>query len=507
VALFDLSGDKDDAPASTSQVRQTGGLQPGDVLDGKYRIERLVGEGGMGQVLAATHLGLNQQVAIKIMLADKAADSDSVERFLTEARAVVMLKSSHIARVFDVAKTEAGLPYIVMELLDGKDLVTVLLESGALPYADAVDVILQACDALAEAHALGIIHRDLKPENFFLSRRRDGTPHVKLIDFGISKLGIEANSRSGRRVVTQENTVLGSPTYMSPEQVRNSKSVDERSDIWSVGVSLYELLTAAEPFGADSIPEIFVNVLTKTPAAPDQLVQEIPPDLSAIVMRCIEKDPAARFQSVGELASALFRFGTGKPSSVAPTWGEGDRAPDSQSSLVGRLGPATNPGFKVVTGIKIVPTPVDPMSPVASSPAPMSVSATIAETPAKSGRGRIAAIAFAAVVLLSASGAAAWWKLHHIAPPTAAAAAPPSAVAAAPTLPEATPSAEPAPSASAASVASAASTSSSASPRASASAATRGGRPAVLTKPAGARPVTGGAAPKPSGLPRERTSW
>ena len=486
-------------------MRQAVGLAPGDVVDGKYRIERLVGEGGMGQVLAATHLGLGQQVAIKIMLADKAADTDSVERFLREARAVVMLKSSHIARVYDVAKTPDGVPYIVMELLDGKDLVTVLLESGALPYPDAVDVILQACDALAEAHGLGIIHRDLKPENFFLSRRRDGTPHVKLIDFGISKLGIEANSKSGRRIVTQENTVLGSPTYMSPEQVRNSKSVDERSDIWSIGVSLYELLTAAEPFGADSIPEIFVNVLTVTPAAPDTIVADIPPELSAIVMRCMAKDPAARFQNVGELANALSRFSTGKPSSVAPTWGD-EKAPDSQSSLVGRLGPQTNPAFKVPG----LPAGVAPAEPIASSPAPMSVSATIAETrPAKSGRGLAVALSLVAVVLLSAGGAAVWWKLRH-APSVAAASIttpPPSAAAAAPP-PETAPSAEPPPPV--ASAASSVAAATSASPRGSASATARGGRPgAAASKPVAAPRAGAGttAAPKSSALPRERTSW
>ena len=504
MAFVDLSEEKDDASASASHMRRAVGFAPGDVLDGKYRIERLVGEGGMGQVLAATHLGLGQQVAIKMMLAEKAADTDSVERFLREARAVVMLKSSHIARVYDVAKTPAGVPYIVMELLDGKDLVTVLLESGALPYQDAVDVILQACDALAEAHGLGIIHRDLKPENFFLSRRRDGTPHVKLIDFGISKIGIEANSKSGRRIVTQENTVLGSPTYMSPEQVRNSKSVDERSDIWSIGVSLYELLTAAEPFGADSIPEIFVNVLTVTPAAPETIVADIPPELSAIVMRCIAKDPSARFQTVGELANALSRFGMGKPSSVAPTWGE-EKAPDSQSSLVGRLGPQTNPAFKVPG----LPSGVAPNEPVASSPTPMSVSATIAETPpAKSGRGLAIALSLTAVVLLSAGGAAAWWKLRHSRSAAAAslAAPPPSAVVAAPP-PETSPSTDPPPPV--ASAASSVTTASSASPRASATA--RGGRPGnPASKPVAApRAGTGTTtvAPKSSALPRERTSW
>ena len=216
---------------------------------------------------------------------------------------------------------------------------------------------LQACDAVAEAHALGIIHRDLKPENFFSSRRRDGSPHVKVLDFGISKLGVESTSHKGRRVVTQENTVLGSPTYMAPEQVRNSKRVDERSDIWSLGVSLYELLTAAEPFGAESIPEIFVNVLTMTPAAPDQVVAEIPPELSAIVMRCLEKEPAARFQSVGELASRALALRHGQAGVGRADVGRrrDEQAPDSSSSLVRRLAPPTRPPFKPMV---IAPRPL-----------------------------------------------------------------------------------------------------------------------------------------------------
>ena len=252
VATFDRSEESERATSSAARRREGSKLGPGDVIGGKYRVERVVGEGGMGQVLAATHLGLGQEVAIKIMLAEKATESDSVERFLREARAAVMLKSSHVARVFDVATTDTGLPYIVMELLDGKDLVTVLIESGALPYADAVDVIVQTCDAVAEAHALGIIHRDLKPENFFLSRRRDGTAHVKVLDFGISKLGVESSSHKGRRIVTQENTVLGSPTYMSPEQVKNSKRVRDlrqRAHGDSGGAGSGRLRHSARAFG------------------------------------------------------------------------------------------------------------------------------------------------------------------------------------------------------------------------------------------------------------------
>ncbi len=530
MATFDLRGDGERAPsgARESTDRKERRLAPGDVLGGKYRVERLVGEGGMGQVLAATHLGLGQEVAIKIMLAEKATESDSVERFLREARAAVMLKSSHVARVFDVATTDTGLPYIVMELLDGKDLVTVLLESGALPYADAVDVLVQVCDAVAEAHSLGIIHRDLKPENFFLSRRRDGTPHVKVLDFGISKLGAESTTTKGRRLVTQENTVLGSPTYMSPEQVKNSKRVDERSDVWSLGVSLYELLTAAEPFGADTIPEIFVNVLTTTPATPDQLVPGIPPELSAIVMRCLEKEPSARFQNVGELANALARYGTGKVTSVAPTWGDKERAPDSSSSLVSRLSAPTPPPFQpmlIASSTTRMPQPATapPMS--ISSRAPTGLSATIAESPPqKSNRALGIGLSLAAVAMLMVAGAGtAWWKLRraHAITATASAAAPPSGEAAGAGSSD--------PAASAASAAAASDSSSppvavasadTASPRPSASttsaapvtagaagATGRGGKPGAPRTFGGSRPSSSSAAPKPTALPRERTSW
>jgi serine/threonine-protein kinase len=530
VATFDLRGDGEHAPASgarESTDRKDRRLAPGDVLGGKYRVERLVGEGGMGQVLAATHLGLGQEVAIKIMLAEKATESDSVERFLREARAAVMLKSSHVARVFDVATTDTGLPYIVMELLDGKDLVTILLESGALPYADAVDVLVQVCDAVAEAHSLGIIHRDLKPENFFLSRRRDGTPHVKVLDFGISKLGAESTTTKGRRLVTQENTVLGSPTYMSPEQVKNSKRVDERSDIWSLGVSLYELLTASEPFGADTIPEIFVNVLTTTPATPDQVVAGIPPELSAIVMRCLEKEPSARFQNVGELANALARYGTGKVTSVAPTWGEKERAPDSSSSLVSRLSVPTPPPFQpmlIASSTTRMPQPATPPPMSISSRAPMGLSATIAEAPPpKSSRALGIGLSVAAAALLLVAGAGtAWWKLHRAHAITASAAATPSGEAggAGSSDPAAAAAAAASPATSAAAAAPASDASPSpplasaepTSPRPAASTTSttgRSGKPGSPRTFGGARPAASSAtaAPKSTGLPRERTSW
>jgi eukaryotic-like serine/threonine-protein kinase len=543
VAERDLSNRSSEL--TSSQIRASaGGYARGDLVAGKYRIERLVGEGGMGQILAATHVDLGQEVAIKIMLAEKAKDADSVERFLREARAAVMLKSSHVARVFDVGTTESGLPYIVMELLDGKDLFTLMMENGALPYGEAVEALLHACDAVAEAHAHGIIHRDLKPENLFLTQRRDGTAIVKVLDFGISKIGVDpAAVRKGRRMVTQENTVLGSPSYMSPEQVRNSKRVDERSDIYSLGVTLFELLTAAEPFGGDSTPEIFVNVLTTMPVAPHLVVPAIPPELSAVVMRCIAKEPSARYQNVTELANALLPFSRGKPTSIAPSWDGADPPPDS--ALVRRLStPNPIPVPPVRNTLAIPGTPqAFPVTPFHLTPQPfpapgieghsssspaMPVSATIAETRAsRSPRSAGMVIAAAtALTLIALIGAGLAWRSMHRSSAAAAAGAgaagasvaPPAVVgevAAGRTTDDPAPAS--APSAAAASASASAPASAPAlamatpiaAPQTTAAAGrgvARVAAPPPRAAPAPARPSQG-TAPKPSALPRERTSW
>jgi serine/threonine-protein kinase len=545
--------DDEDASAVESQIRSSRvALNLGDILDGKYRVERLVGQGGMGQVFAATHVALGQQVAIKIMLAEKAENEDSVERFLHEARAAVMLKSSHVARVYDVGTTR-GSPYIVMEFLDGKDLVTMLLESGRFAHVEAVDCLLQACDAVAEAHALGIIHRDLKPENLFLSRTRDGSPQIKVIDFGISKIGgADSAARKVRRVVTQEHTVLGSPSYMSPEQVKSSKRVDERSDIWSLGVTLYELLTAAEPFGADTTPEIFVNVLTVSPMSPAQVVPEVPPDLSAVVMRCLEKEPADRFQSVAELASALVPFSSNADRGSRPSW-TGDMEPASSRSLVRRLEtprelpvqapvqqrtveiepPAQPRPLSVSTPRQpvsghlpiadrqssgyLVPPPAPPSSGASlASPSSLSsmvglpVSATISEDPPPRSRvGRavaiVATVAVLAVVAFMVVGGVGWSRAERSEQKPAAAAAAPN-VDTSLSAPPPTASAAPEVAASATATASA-SPSSPSSAKASAPAAPpRGGR-AASPRPVARPAVPNGPPPKPSALPRERTSW
>ena len=259
----------------------------------------------MGIVVAARHLKLEQQVAIKFMLPDLLKSTEAGGRFLREARAAVRLRSEHVARILDIAELPTGLPYIVMELLEGSDLAAVIYASAPLAVDDAVDYVLQTCEAIAEAHALGIVHRDLKPENLFVTRRRDGAAWIKVLDFGISKViaGLESR-QSGARVTTRES--MGSPTYMSPEQMRCTRDVDGRADIWSLGIILYELLTGRQPFTGRSIAEVCLQV-TQDPMPP--LVRpDLPEGLAAVVAKCLAKDPEDRYLLVADLVRALAPF-------------------------------------------------------------------------------------------------------------------------------------------------------------------------------------------------------
>jgi serine/threonine-protein kinase len=277
---------------------------PGTVLVGKYRIERLLGEGGMGWVVVATHLQLEQRVALKFMRASRST-TDAIGRFIREARAAARIQSEHVARVSDVGTLENGSPYLVMEFLDGGDLEGALRGNRALPVALTIDYAMQACEGLAEAHAAGIVHRDLKPANLFLARRTDGSVRVKLLDFGISKLAPLPGS--GPDVgMTSTQALMGSPLYMSPEQLRSSKNVDRRTDIWSMGVILFEMLCGRPPFIGETLPEVCARIMAEPPAA---LSADVPPALEAVVMRCLEKDPQRRFPHVAALAQALAPFG------------------------------------------------------------------------------------------------------------------------------------------------------------------------------------------------------
>jgi eukaryotic-like serine/threonine-protein kinase len=281
-------------------------LGDGSVVADKYRIERVIGEGGMGIVFAAVHLELDHRVALKIVRDELTEHDEAVERMLREARNSARLRSEHVARVLDVSRLASGAPYIVMEFLEGEDLASHLARYQRLASAEAVTFLLQVCEAVAEAHAADIVHRDLKPENLFLTTRADGAEIVKVLDFGVSKhLSREPEAR-----LTNPRKVLGSPDYMAPEQMRANAPNDVRADIWSLGAVLYELLTGRRPFEAEGIPAICARVLDEEPTPPQSLVEAIPAGLEAVVLRCLRKNPNDRYQRVAELAAALAPFGS-----------------------------------------------------------------------------------------------------------------------------------------------------------------------------------------------------
>jgi len=289
-------------------------LQPGEILAGRYVVDRVIGSGGMGVVVAARHAELGHLVAIKLLLPELVDRPEVVERFLREARAVVQLKSEHAVRVLDVGLHEprgarAGrppVPYMVMEYLDGVSLFG-LLARGPIAIPDAADQIAQACEALEEAHRLGIVHRDLKPDNLFVTRRPSGAALLKVLDFGISLVP----EGEGASRLTGHADVMGTPLYMSPEQMMSARNADARSDVWALGATLYELLTGRAAFAGANVTEICTRVLSSVPASPSALRAEIPAELSAVVLRCLEKAPERRFPSAGELGRALSPFRQG----------------------------------------------------------------------------------------------------------------------------------------------------------------------------------------------------
>jgi serine/threonine-protein kinase len=259
-------------------------------------------------VLAVRHEKLEQRMALKLMLPGAGEHGAAVARFLREARAAARIQSEHVARVFDVGELDSGEPYMAMEYLEGSDLGSIIATRGALEPERAVDYLLQACEALAEAHARGIVHRDLKPGNLFLVYRVGGDTSVKLLDFGISKVAPTAEAR-GDGVTTNTSSLMGSPLYMSPEQMLSSRTVDARADIWALGVVLYEMLTANMPFMADTMPEICALVMNAPPVPIERYKPGLPESLVRVVTCCLEKRPEDRFANVAELAKALAPHG------------------------------------------------------------------------------------------------------------------------------------------------------------------------------------------------------
>jgi len=283
--------------------------RPGETIAGKYVVEGPCGRGGLAAILSAMHVGLDQRVALKVLLPQWAGDAAIVERFLREGRAATSIRSEHVVRVFDVGTLESGAPYLVLEYLDGHNLDDVITMWGPLPVATAVDWVLQAAEAIAEAHALGIVHRDIKPANLFLTKRADGSSCIKVIDFGLSKI-TDPKMRGALSKVTQPKEVFGSPHYMAPEQLRAACDAGAPADLWSLGAVLHELLTGQPPFHGETMPEICATVLTEAPPPVTSLRAGIPAQIETAVLRCLQKEPGDRFGSVAEFAAALSPFGT-----------------------------------------------------------------------------------------------------------------------------------------------------------------------------------------------------
>ncbi|HVK64955.1 MAG TPA: serine/threonine-protein kinase, partial [Polyangium sp.] len=320
----------------------------GDVIADKYRVDHLLGSGGMGVVVAATHLTLRTRRAIKVMLPHVLGSPLCAERFLREARALSELRSAHVARVYDVGRLPNDAPFMVMEYLEGQTLLARLAQRGPLPAEEVAVYALHACEALAEAHALGMVHRDLKPDNLFLTQAHDGSPCVKVLDFGVSKL---LHDEGPTR--TSTGAIVGSPLYMSPEQINAAHDIDGRSDIWAMGIILFQLVTGECPFAGSSVLEILAQIANKKPPAPSTLRRDLKAPLDAVILRCLQKDRALRYPDVVALARDLAPLARAEPdppasllariervSAMATKLASMSTAAASQAYTLGRAEPA-----------------------------------------------------------------------------------------------------------------------------------------------------------------------
>ncbi len=284
-------------------------MPAGTVIADKYRVEQMLGRGGMGVVVEATHLELGTRVAIKLLLPELVKSEEAAARFRREGRALFKLNNPHVCRVMDVGTTEGGSPFMVMELLEGEDLAEVLGRGQTFAVTDAVHIILQASQGLAEAHANGVVHRDLKPENLYLTVDATGESCVKILDFGLSKIQSGPLDTTRSRKLTADAQVMGTPHYMAPEQWMSSKDVGAGADQWSLATILFELISGQPPFPGPQFATICSQVLNAPTPSLAKRRADVPKGLDAVLRKAMEKDPGSRYENVGAFAVALSAFG------------------------------------------------------------------------------------------------------------------------------------------------------------------------------------------------------
>jgi eukaryotic-like serine/threonine-protein kinase len=405
------------APSEPSTPRELGPeseaaqVRPGEILGGKFRVERVIGEGSMGRVVEATNLGLDERVALKFLRREALSDPALVARFAREARASVKIKNDHVARVFDVGATAHGTPFIVMEYLEGEDLATVLERQHRLETSDVVDYVIQACEGLAEAHARGVVHRDIKPANLFLARGAGALKQIKVLDFGISKAALVSDDLDGMHHTTE---IMGSPQYMSPEQLRSTRDVDARADLWSLGIVLFELLTGKMPFTATDMSTLIAQILHDPHVRLRAARAEMPAELEAIIDTCLSKDPATRFQTSAELAVALLPFGPKRA-----------RASVERAADIARSAGGGGPAASTIDSVAPPPAPLAEVPVTLPAPADQRVPTLPAEAPS---HGRVSAAVWLVAVFVALLGVGfgvlALVARSKPSPPTSSSAAP-----------------------------------------------------------------------------------